>query len=67
MGLALIKKTIYESADLALEEGLILNRKLFFESIRSDDAMNIMRLYVSAGQDPEKLAAMVEELEKSEG
>jgi len=63
VGLDLTKKTVYECADLTLHQGLVLNRKTFFESIRSEDALNLMRLYVSVGQDREKLAAMLLEQE----
>jgi hypothetical protein len=40
----------------------MLEREIFFKSIRSDDAINIMRLYVAAGQDREKMEALVEEV-----
>jgi len=56
-----IKKAIYEGSNMTLQDGLILERKLFFESVRSDEALQLMRLYVAAGQDMEKLAALVEE------
>jgi hypothetical protein len=46
---------------MTLQDGLTLERELFFESVRSDDAMQIMRLYVAAGQDREKMAAIIEE------
>ncbi len=56
-----IKRAIYEGSNMTLQDGLLLERELFFEAIRSDDALQIMRLYVAAGQDREKLAAIVEE------
>ena len=56
-----IKKAINEGINMTLPDGLILERKLFFESVRSDDALQIMRLYVAAGQDREKVAALIEE------
>jgi len=34
---------------------------LFFDAIRSEDAMNIVRIYLAAGQDREKAEAWVEE------
>ena len=67
LAVSIIKKAIYEGSNMTLPEGLILERKLFFESIRSEDAINIMRMYVSVGQDREKLAAILEEIETSEG
>jgi enoyl-CoA hydratase len=57
-----IKKAIHAGSSMTMQDGLILERKLFFESLRSDDAINIMRLYVAAGQDQEKLLAMVEKV-----
>ena len=58
---SLIKKACYECSSMTQEEGLRLNMDLFLEAIRSDDALNIMRLYVAVGQDREKLAALAEE------
>jgi enoyl-CoA hydratase/carnithine racemase len=62
-GVALTKRAIYEGADMTLQDGLALERKLFFDAIRTDDALQIMRLYVAAGQDREKLAALLKERE----
>jgi len=57
-----IKKAIHEGSSMTLQDGLLLERRLFFEAMRSDDALLIMRLYVAAGQDREKVAALVEEV-----
>jgi len=57
-----IKKAIHEGGSMTLQDGLLLERRLFFEAMRSDDALLIMRLYVAAGQDREKVAALVEEV-----
>jgi len=62
LAIASIKKAIYEGRSMPLQDGLVLERKLFFECLRSDDAINFMRLYVAAGQDEEKLLAMVEKV-----
>jgi len=59
LGIACVKKAIYDGYDVPLERGLLLERELFFEAIRSEDALNIMRLYVAAGQDREKLAELL--------
>ncbi len=59
LGVSLIKRAIYQGSDMNLQDGRTLERKLFFDAIRSEDAMQIMRLYVSAGQDREKLAALL--------
>jgi enoyl-CoA hydratase len=56
-----VKRSIHEGINMTLQDGLTLERELFFESVRSDDAMQIMRLYVAAGQDREKMAAIIEE------
>ena len=58
LAVSIIKKAIYEGVDMGLQDGLILERELFFEAIRSGDALQIMRLYVSVGQDAQKLAEM---------
>lgn len=57
-----IKKAIYAGSSLPLQGGLMLERELFFESLRSDEAISLMRLYVAAGQDAEKLLALVEKV-----
>jgi enoyl-CoA hydratase len=62
LAIANIKKAIYEGSSIPLQDGLMLERELFFECLRSDDAVNIMSLYVAAGQDREKLLAMVEKV-----
>jgi enoyl-CoA hydratase len=58
LAISTIKRAIYEGVDMPLEDGLVLERKLFIEAIRSDDALELMRLYVSVGQDREKLAEL---------
>jgi enoyl-CoA hydratase len=49
--LALIKRCIYEGIEMPLEEGLALERYLFMELMRSDDAYQLMIEYVAGGQD----------------
>jgi len=66
LAVSIIKKAIYEGVDVALEDGLILERRLFFESIRSDDALQRMRVYVAAGQDAQKLADLLSLLAQPE-
>jgi enoyl-CoA hydratase/carnithine racemase len=58
---SIIKRAINEGSNMTLPDGLMLERKLFFEAIRTEDALNIMRLYVAVGQDREKLATLAEE------
>ena len=60
-GVALNKRAIYEGIDMTLPDSLVLARKLFVDSMKTEDALRIMRLYVAAGQDREKLQAMLEE------
>jgi len=62
LAVSLIKKAIYDGSNMTLPDGLLLDREMFFKSICSDDAVNIMRLYVAAGQDSEKLEALVEKV-----
>jgi enoyl-CoA hydratase/carnithine racemase len=57
-----IKKAIYEGSNTSMKDGLMLERKLFFDAIRSEDALNFMRLYVAAGQDIEKLLTIAEKV-----
>jgi len=60
-GVSIIKRAIREGYDLSLKDGLMLERELFFEAIRTEDSINLMRLYVEAGQDREKLAQLMED------
>jgi enoyl-CoA hydratase/carnithine racemase len=62
VAVTLIKRAIYEGSSMSMQDGLLLERKLFFDAIRSEDALNIMRLYVEAGQDREKLLAILEKV-----
>jgi enoyl-CoA hydratase/carnithine racemase len=64
-GIELTKRAIHEGASMTLEDGLELERRLFFEAIRSPEALLLMRLYVEAGQDPERLAQMLSEGESA--
>jgi enoyl-CoA hydratase/carnithine racemase len=59
LGVALTKRAIHEGASMTLPDGLSLERRLFFEAIRSPDALALMRLYVKAGQDPERVAELL--------
>ena len=60
-GVSLIKRAIREGYDVPLKDGLILERELFLKAIRTEDSLNLMRLYVAAGQDREKMARLMEE------
>lgn len=66
MGLSLVKQAVYESADATFREGIDLNFKFFLDAIRGDEALGIMKAYVAAGQDREKLAEMFEELSETQ-
>ncbi len=59
LAITAIKRAIYGGINMSLEDGLMLERKLLFRAIRSDDALRLMRLYVSVGQDREKLAEVL--------
>lgn len=53
LALALIKRCIYEGTEMPLEDGLALERQLFLELMRSDDAYRLMNEYVAGGQNRE--------------
>jgi enoyl-CoA hydratase/carnithine racemase len=59
LAVSLVKKAIYEGSNMSMPDGLMFERKLFFDALRSEDAINIMRLYVEMGQGREKLEALV--------
>jgi enoyl-CoA hydratase/carnithine racemase len=63
VAISLIKKTILGCCDLTLKEGLKLNQENFGEGIQSDYARLIMRAYVAAGQDGEKLTQVLTQTE----
>jgi enoyl-CoA hydratase len=60
VGLINTKKAIYEGLDLPLQEGLIRERSLFLESLMDPVTLEIMKLYVEAGQDREALETHLE-------
>jgi len=60
LGVINIKKAIYQGLDRTLEEGLILERKLFLECLQDPESQEIMRLYVESGQNREALEAFLE-------
>ena len=62
MAIANIKKAIHEGSSMTLPDGLLKERALFFECLRSEEAIALMRFYVDAGQDPDKVAAVLEEV-----
>ena len=54
LAVELIRRCIYEGMNMHLEDGLALESELFVETMKSEDALNIMREYVSLGQDTER-------------
>jgi enoyl-CoA hydratase len=62
MGVINIKKCIYEGLDMTLQDGLNLERKLFFESLQNPETLELMRLYVESGQDREKALEKLQEM-----
>ncbi len=56
LAIALIKRCIYEGTEMPLEEGLALERQLFWETLRSDDAFRLISEYVASGQNPERIS-----------
>ncbi|MEW6185691.1 MAG: enoyl-CoA hydratase/isomerase family protein [Thermodesulfobacteriota bacterium] len=61
-GVAVIKKAIYEGLDNSLSDGLLLERKLFFECLRNSEALELMKIYVETGQDREKAMEKLQEM-----
>ena len=55
LAVAHIKRCIYEGSEMPLEKGLELATELFWETAKSDEALEIMRAYVATGQDPQRL------------
>ncbi len=60
LAVAHIKRAIYEGSEMPLEKGLELAMELFQETIKSDDALRLMRAYVAGGQTPERLRQELE-------
>lgn len=60
LALAAIKQAIYAGSNMPLPDGLKLERKLFFDAIRSSDAITIMRMYVAAGQNMDTAGSLTE-------
>jgi enoyl-CoA hydratase/carnithine racemase len=61
-GVAVIKKAIYEGLDKPLQEGLLLERELFFDCLTMPESLALMRLYVESGQDREKALELLQEM-----
>jgi len=55
MAVALIKRCILEGINMVLEDGLALEWDLFLDTLKSDDAINLMKAYVDGGQDSGRL------------
>jgi enoyl-CoA hydratase len=62
MGVINIKKCIYEGLDMTLQDGLNLERKLFFESLPNPETLELMKLYVESGQDRENALERLQEM-----
>jgi enoyl-CoA hydratase/carnithine racemase len=58
LALALIKRCIYEGIDMTLQDGLALEWDLFLDTLKSDDALNLMKQYVATGQDVSLLPSL---------
>ena len=57
LAVALIKRCVYEGVDMTLEDGLALEWELFLETLKSDDAINLMKTYLASGQDFRRLTS----------
>jgi hypothetical protein len=47
---AMIKRCIHEGSQLPLLEGLKLEQECFWQTMRSDEALRLMKDYVGRGQ-----------------
>lgn len=66
LAVALIKRCVYEGVEMPLSKGLALGFELFQEGIKSDESFDIMRAYVAAGQDPERLQQDLQKLQEQQ-
>lgn len=55
LAVAYIRQAIYEGMSMPLSDGLMLESKLFWELVASEDALRLMKEYVEAGQNVERL------------
>lgn len=60
MAVQLIRRCIYEGTDMPLEEGLALEGELFRQVLAGGEALERMRTYVAAGQDPQRVSEVTE-------
>jgi len=58
LAIALIKRCIYEGIDMTLQDGLALEWDLFLDTLKSDDALNLMKEYVAGGQNVQQLYSL---------
>ena len=61
-GVRNVKKAIYDGLGMTLQNGMIRERELFFESIQDPEALAIMQIYVEAGQNREESADKLREI-----
>lgn len=55
LAVALIKRCVYEGINMTLPQGLALEWDLFLDTLRSDDAIELMKTYVANGQHVQQL------------
>lgn len=55
LAVSLIKRCIFEGINMTLQDGLALEWDLFLDTLKSDDAINLMKAYVAGGQDSRRL------------
>jgi enoyl-CoA hydratase/carnithine racemase len=60
-GVRNVKKAIYEGSGMTLQDGMIRERELFYESLQDPEALELMKLYVEAGQNREAALGMFQE------
>jgi hypothetical protein len=51
---------------MTLQDGMIRERELFFESLQDPETLELMKLYVSTGQNREKALELLQGMVKEE-
>jgi enoyl-CoA hydratase/carnithine racemase len=60
-GVRNVKKAIWEGSSMTLLAGMIRERELFYESIQDPETLEIMKIYVEAGQNREEGSELLRE------
>ncbi len=64
LAVSLIRRCIYEGMSMTLDDGLALESELFRETVKNGEALERMRAYVAASQDPQRAEELRKQWEK---